>query len=94
MAAMRAFTLITSWLWLAVGVFALLALLVFIPRMAPVLGFEGMGPGVLVIFGIYMTIIGALMVALPATFVLAYSSRSAKETFERKDAILKLLGFN
>jgi len=91
----RALTLVVSWLWLVMGIGAVIATLVFVPRaMSGILSSipkQSGGPDMTIIMAVAVTVgivfVAVLYVVVPLVFVLFYGSRNARETANHRDPV-------
>jgi hypothetical protein len=91
----RALTLVISWLWLVMGIGAVIATLVFVPRaMSGILSSipkQPGGPDMTIIMAVAVTVgivfVAVLYVVVPLVFVLFYGSRNARETANHRDPV-------
>jgi hypothetical protein len=92
----RALLLIFSWIWLVMGLFIVVIMAFFVPRMmsnisaSETTGHPAMPPSMIVVMMVTMFLVfGVLFVILPAVWTFFYGSRHVKATCETRDPVMR-----
>ncbi|QDU09410.1 hypothetical protein [Gimesia aquarii] len=83
----RALTLVLAWIWLVIGIMAMIMIAVWMPNLFNMIGQDQkIPPEMLLFMQVVMTgTIGCMYLFLPGIFVLFYQSKHVKATCEMKD---------
>ncbi|MDZ4859234.1 MAG: hypothetical protein SGI88_09620 [Candidatus Hydrogenedentes bacterium] len=83
----RALTLVSSWIWLVMGIVGTLAFMFFVPALYDDMGAKGQLPeGAVVLMKVFfMVFMVIVFVLIPGALILFYGSRHVKATCEAKD---------
>ncbi len=88
--------LVTAWLWLIVGALALILVFLVLPRVLSEMAGPGQGPlgaaEIAVAMVIFAAVLGFPYVILPGFFVLFYSGKNVRRTFETRDPTVRWTG--
>jgi len=83
----RALVLVTSWMWLVVGIMALFVMMAMMPDMYDQMSKTGKVPeeAIAVVKAVTIVFMAIFYIVVPGAFVLFYGSRHVKATCERLD---------
>jgi hypothetical protein len=89
----RDLMLITAWIWLMAGILTFILLFLVVPRELSKMALSGQellsGSELAVFMIVYAVFVGFVYIILPGMFVLFYSGKNVRKTFESRDPVAR-----